>query len=478
MMHDIAIIGGGIIGCAIARELARFNLSVVLLEKEAEVGFGTSKSNSGIIHAGHHSAPDTLKGRLEWEGNRRWDELAAQLGFGFERVGELMVAFTEDERATLATFQARGAEKGVPGLEMWGPDRLRAEEPRLSTEILAALHAPTAGVVNPYEACFALIECAQANGVRVETGFPVANLSHDGEIWTVHGPGRTVGARFVVNAAGLFADRVAAMAGACNFVLRPRKGEEYILDKRLRGLVQRIVFPVPTPTSKGILVIPTFDGTLMVGPTAHETENREEMTTTLAGADEVFAAVRHLVPGITERDSIAAFAGLRAAAEGEDFVIGPTAAKGFVNVAGIQSPGLTSAPAIAAMVADILRDAGLRLDERDDFVPGIPLPVRFSALPLADQVRLARSDRRFGRIACRCEHVTEAEVVDAIGRGARTLDGIKFRTRAGMGRCQGGFCTWRCMELLARERGVPLTEVTKRGGDSWIVRARQDGGEP
>jgi len=478
MNYDVTIIGGGVIGCAIARELARYRLRVILLEKECEVGFGTSKSNSGIIHAGHHSSADTLKGRLEWAGNQKWDALCAALGFGFERIGELTVAFTAEERAALDQLRAAGQAKGIPGLEIWEADRLRREEPNLSVDIIAALHAPTAGVVNPYEACFTLIESARANGVDVAVDYRVEALSREEDGWTVRGTGPVVASRFVVNAAGIFADRVAEMAGVVTFRIRPRKGEEYLLDKRLRGFVKRIIFPLPTPTSKGILVIPTFDGTLMVGPTAHETEDRGDITTTLAGSDEVFDSVRRVVPGISERDCIAEFAGLRAAVEGEDFIIGPTAAKGFINVAGIQSPGLTAAPAIAEMVADILADQGLVLEPRDDFVAAVPPHVRFASLPVDEQVRLAGEDARFGRIVCRCEHVSERETVDAIHRGAHTLDGIKFRTRAGMGRCQGGFCSWRCMELLARERGVPIAEITKRGGESWIIRPRDDGERP
>jgi glycerol-3-phosphate dehydrogenase len=478
MNYDVTIIGGGVIGCAIARELARYRLGVILLEKECEVGFGTSKSNSGIIHAGHHSATDTLKGRLEWAGNQKWDSLCAALGFGFERIGELTVAFTPEERATLERLLASGRAKGVPGLEIWEPARLRREEPNLSPDIIAALHAPTAGVVNPYEACFTLIESARANGVHVAVDYRVEALSRGEDGWTVKGTGPDVASRFVVNAAGIFADRVAAMAGVGSFRIHPRKGEEYLLDKRLRGFVKRVIFPLPTATSKGILVIPTFDGTLMVGPTAHESEDRSDITTTLPGSDEVFESVRRVVPGISERDCIAEFAGLRAAAEGEDFIIGPTAARGFINVAGIQSPGLTAAPAIAEMVAEILADEGLDMVARDDFVPAVPPHVRFATLPLDEQVRLAGEDSRYGRIVCRCEHISERETVDAIHRGAHTLDGIKFRTRAGMGRCQGGFCSWRCMELLARERGVPITEITKRGGSSWVIRRRDDGERP
>ena len=269
------------------------------------------------------------------------------------------------------------------------------------------------------------------------------------------------------------------MAGVRTFTIHPRKGEEYLLDKRLQGFVKRVIFPCPTPVSKGILVIPTFDGTIMVGPTAEDVEDKTDLTTSTAGAEAVFAQVSRLAPGISPRDCIAEFAGLRAAADGDDFIIGPTAKKGFINVAGIQSPGLTAAPAIAEMIVEILRDEGLALAANDAFEPTLPNLVHFAALSTDEQIALAAADRRYGRLACRCEWVTEGEVVAAIGRGARSLDGIKFRTRAGMGRCQGGFCTARCMQLLAGERSTPMTAVTKRGGDSWLVldRSAADGGE-
>lgn len=471
MDRDVTIIGGGVIGCAIARELMRFRVRAVLVEAEAEVGFGTSKANSGIIHAGHHSSAATLKGRLEWAGNQRWDDLAADLGFGFERVGDLTVAFSPEEVVTLRELQARGTEAGVPDLELWGPERLRVEEPHLNDDIVAALHAPTAGVVNPYEACFSLIENAVANGLEVVCGEPVVGIDEvDGGILVTTST-RSFTSRFVVNAAGVGADHVAELAGVRTFTLTGRKGEEYLLDKRLRGLVSHIVFPCPTPTSKGILVIPTFDGTLMVGPTADAVDDRDDLTTTAAGADAVFAAVTRLVPGISEKDCIAEFAGVRAVSDTEDFVIEPTALPGFVNVAGIQSPGLTAAPAIADLVIAILDDLGARLEPNPAFRAGIAKPVHVAALTQAERAALAVTDQRFAHVVCRCELVTEGEIADAIQRGARTLDGLKFRTRAGMGRCQGGFCTWRCMQLLAGTNG-DLSTVTKRGGDSWMVLAR------
>ena len=472
MRYDVTIIGGGVIGCAIARELMRFDLRVLLLEREAEVGFGTSKANSGIIHAGHHSSPETLKGRLEWEGNQRWDQLADELGFGFERIGDLTVAFTVDEIGTLQGLLRQGKRAGVPGLELWDHARLAVEEPNLAPDILAALHAPTAGVVNPYEACFSLIENAVRNGLELSVDDPVVGIDStpDGLVLTT--AKGTLSTRFVVNAAGLGADRIAELAGVPDLTLTARKGEEYLLDKRLRGLVTRIVFPCPTPTSKGILVIPTFDGTLMVGPTATETDDRDDLTTTPSGSKAIFDAVTRLVPGISARDCIAEFAGVRAVSDSEDFVIGATSVPGFVNVAGIQSPGLTAAPAIADMVIEILSEEGLELRPNGAFEPGIDKPVHVASLSRAEQAALAADDPRFAHVVCRCELVTEGEIADAVARGATTLDGLKFRTRAGMGRCQGGFCTWRCMQLLAAEHGGDLSTVTKRGGGSWIVLAR------
>lgn len=474
MLHDVVIIGGGVIGCAIAHALMRYRVGAVLLDKESEVGFGISKANSGIIHGGHHASAATLKGKLEWAGNQMWDVLCAQLGFSFKRIGELTIALGQDQVPILDRLKRQGDAKGVPGLEIWDRERVRREEPNLSEDVIAALHAPTTGVINPYEACFALAENACRNGLELHTDDCVRALTHDNGTWTVHGARGAFHSRFVINAAGLHADRIAELAGARTFTIRPRKGEEYLLDRRLAGIVKRIIFPCPTPVSKGTLVIPTYDGTIMVGPTAQSVEDRDDLATTQEGGEAVFAAVKRMVPGISERDCIAEFAGLRAVAETEDFIIGPTGHRGFINVAGIQSPGLTAAPAIAAMVIDVLQDEGLNLRLKDDFVAAVPRPVRFASLSTREQIALAERDRRHGHIVCRCECVTEGEVVDAIQRGARTLDGIKFRTRAGMGRCQGGFCMPRCMELLSRELRVPVTGITKRGGNSWVVCERAD----
>jgi glycerol-3-phosphate dehydrogenase len=469
VVYDVAIIGGGITGCAIARELMRYRLKVVLVEKVADVSAGSSKSNSGIIHAGHHAHAGTVKGDLEWTGNQLWDQLHDELDFGFHRSGELTVAFQPEQVKTLEQLLADGNARGVKGLEIWDKERTLQEEPNLTSQVVAAVYAPTSGIINPYEACFALMENARLNGLEVSLENSVVGVQAKDDnlvLQTKKGP---IVARYVINAAGLFADDVAKMAGVGGFRIRPRKGEEYLLDKRLAGIVHHTIFPCPTPTSKGILVIPTFDGTIMVGPTAHFVDSKEDRTTSAQGFEEVFQAVRAIVPGISPRDCIAQFAGLRAVLDSEDFLIGPTSLRGFINVAGIQSPGLTAAPAVARKVTQILADEGLKLELNDDFKAKNPPRIRFASLSLQEQKELVAKDPSYGRIVCRCEMITEGEIIAAIRAGARTLDGLKLRTRAGMGRCQGGFCTARAMELLSRELGLPLHTITKRGGNSWLV---------
>ena len=478
MRYDVAIIGGGVVGAAFARALSRYRVHAVLLEREAEVGFGTSKANSGIIHAGWHAPAGSVRGPLEWAGNQRWGPLHEELGFAFKRVGELIVAFDDEQLDTLRGLLRQGEERGVTGLEMWDRPRVRHEEPNVTDEVVGALWAPTAAIVHPFEATLLLAESAAHNGVAIHTSRRVTSLEHRGERWAVHTTNGDYDTRFVVNAAGRYSDEVARMAGVGDFTITPRKGEEYMLDKRLAGIVQRVVAPCPTPKTKGVIVIPTVTGATMVGPTADDVHDKEDKATTADGMRRVFAGARRLVPGISAADVIATFAGLRPIADTNDFIIGPTAAPGFINAAGIQSPGLTSSPAIAELLISHLAEAGLALTPRPDFEPRLPHPVHTAELPLAELARLAREDPAFAQVVCRCERVTEAEVVDAIRRGSWTLDGVKFRTRAGMGRCQGGFCTWRVLGLLARERGVPITDVTKRGGDSWVVRDRDDPASP
>ncbi len=469
-MYDVAVIGGGVIGCAIARELSRYNLRIVLIERCAEVGFGTTKTNSGIIHPGHHSPADTLKGQLAVRGNALYDTLREELNFGFRRIGEVVVARSDEEMPVLERLLKQGEDKGVPGLEIWDRKRLKREEPNLSHKLKGALYAPSAGVINPYEFAFALVESAVRNGVELLEDCPVRGIArHPKEGFTLVLPEASLDARFIINAAGVRSDEVARMVGLNDFTIHPRKGEEFMLDKRLRGLVQRLIFPVPSKVSKGTLIIPTYDGTIMVGPTAEDTDDRDDLATSSEGADKVFSFVKQICPAINQRDVITEFAGLRAVSSTNDFIIGPTSVKGFINVAGIQSPGLTASPAIAEYVRDVLKDEGLPLEPKRNFRRYVQGPPRFAAMDLDERRRAIAGNPLFARVVCRCELVTEAEIHNAVDHGARTLDGIKFRSRAGMGRCQGGFCTSRCMEILTRRMDTKLTDVTKRGGGSYLV---------
>lgn len=472
-LQDVVIVGAGIVGAAIAHELSRYELAVTVLEREAEPGFGTSKANSGIIHGGHHTDLETLKGRLEWSGNQLWDPLCDELGFGFARIGELTVALTESDLPSLDHLIENAEEKDISGVQVWSRDKISVVEPQITKGVIAGVFSPHTAVVNPYEAVFGLMDAAVANGVQLCTSCPVTGLRHDDETWTVSTPSGTLGTRFVVNAAGLGAAKIAEMAGVGDFTIRGRKGEEYLLDKRLRHLVRHVIYPCPSPVSKGTLVIPTYDGTIMVGPTADSVDDLEDVATTTSGESKVFTEARRLVPSLSERDIIAQFAGTRATISGDDFLIGPTQARGFLNVAGIQSPGLTAAPAIAEHVADLLRIEGLEMAAKPA-LNRIERPVHFASLTTDAQRELADSDQRYRHVVCRCEFVTEGEVCDAIERGSTTVDGLKFRTRAGMGRCQGGFCASRCIELLSTELGVEMSDITKRGPGSWLVLDRAD----
>jgi glycerol-3-phosphate dehydrogenase len=501
---DVLVVGGGVVGSAVARELSHYNVRVAILEKEFDLSFGTSKSNSGIVHAGFHSPPETLHAKLCVEGNRAFDRLADELEFPFERRGSLMAAFTEEEIQTIHMYYERGRKNGVPYLELASREKVLAMEPNLNPDVLGALYAPSAGVVCPYEFCYALAEDAVRNGVEIFTQEKVVRVapgSHGSRgsrgprgprgpsraIEAVTEKGTVFSGSFLVNAAGVYADDVAASAGMSDFKITPRKGEEYLLDRRVSNLVRHVIYPVPTPTSKGLLVIPTVDGPVMVGPSAVDVESKTDLDTTADGLKAIFEHAQKMVPSIRTTDIITSFAGLRPVATGDDFIIGPTKMKGFINAAGIQSPGLTSAPAIAEMVRDVLLKEGLKLELKSGFLPkrkGI-VHIR-KAVEDRDYGKVeeaVRADPDYAKLVCRCENVTEAEVSEAVRRGHTCMDSIKFMTRAGTGRCQGGFCSSRVMKIIEKEAGVPLEKITKKGPGSEIlllpsVKGQPDKGQP
>lgn len=469
-MNDVIIIGGGVTGAAIARELSRYRLKIVLLEKEAELAFGVSKSNSGIIHPGTQNPPDSLKGKLCVEGNKLTRRIAKELGVDFKEVGELIVIFSEEERHRLMEIKADAEKLGVPGLQIVDGDWLKKNEPNLNPAALAALYAPTAGIISPYRWVYDLAENARLNGVELITSSEVTKITRLDKGFEVTTTKETYRGRFVINAAGLYADAIARLVGVTDIVIKPRKGEEFLLDKKREHVANHLLFPLPTPTSKGTLVIKTSDGNPMIGPTAADIEDKEERSTSDDGLAKVLENVQKLLPAISGRDIIAYFAGLRPVA-GKDFIIRhEEKVPGFINVAGIQSPGLTAAPAIALMVAALLKKNGLKLRRKFFFRKYRQPTVHLFSLPLEMITKLIKRDPSYGDIVCRCEMVSAKEIRDAIKRGARTLDGIKFRTRGQAGRCHGGFCTTRIMKIMAEELGVPLTEITKRGPGSEVVK--------
>ncbi|HHV43518.1 MAG TPA: FAD-dependent oxidoreductase [Firmicutes bacterium] len=467
---DVLIIGGGVVGTSIAYTLSQYRIQVVLVERNLELGWATTKANSGIVHAGFHDPLTTLKGRFCVEGNRLFEQLCRDLDVPFRRNGVLMVAQIPEDLPRLEAYYLQGKANGLTDLHLLRREEVLAREPNLNPQILGGLYAPGGGIVSPFELAIASGEVAARNGARIMTGTMVQGIQVlDDGLLVVTDRGR-IQARYVVNAAGLWADQIARMVGDESVIIRPRKGEEYILDKRLGDLVTSTIFPTPGQASKGILIIPTVGGNIMIGPNAVEIEDKEAVDTTAEGWAEVFQAAKQLVPSLRAQDVIASFSGIRAASQSGDFIIGPAKqCPRLIHVAGMQSPGLTAAPAVARRIRELLEELGLSMEPDPSAVKKRPPVRRFRKMSPEEQRRLIAEDPRFGRVICRCEQITEGEIVEAIRRGARTVDGVKFRARAGMGRCQGGFCQPLVVQILARELGVPEETIVKNSAGSRIL---------
>ena len=469
--YDVAIVGAGVVGAALARTLSRYKLRVILFEREVDVGFGTSKANSGIIHSGIHDKTGSLKATLCVKGNRLYPEMAEQLGFLYRQNGSLVVAKKQEEWGKLKDLQENAKANGVMDTVLVNAEELHRLEPNLSPHLIGGLSAPSSGIVVPFDLVYALTENAVANGVRLALGTEVLALNTGERNVLIQTTQGFYEAEYLVNAAGVYSEHVARMASDSFFTIRLRKGEEYLLDRRLDGLVQRTIFPLPTPISKGILVIPTVDGNIMLGPTAKEMDEIA-VATSAEGWNEVFRNVIPLLPSVKPSDLITAFAGLRASSDRGEFIIETSPRTPRIHhAAGIASPGLTAAPAIAELLVEHLREAGLRLQERADFNP-IRRNLRFRDLSPNDQEELIAEEPSYARIICRCETISEAEIRSAIRRGATTVDGVKLRTRSGMGRCQGGFCTPKIIKLLSEELGIEPENITKRGPESPLLSGR------
>lgn len=471
-MFDVVIIGAGVIGGMLARQLSRYELSVCILEKESDVAIGASKANSGIVHGGYDPEPGTLKAKLNAEGVQKLYDAADELHAPYRKNGSLVCAFgTEEEEAAVRELFERGLENGIDSLEILTGDEVRALEPALSEEISLALNVKNAGIICPYELTVAAIGNAMDNGVSLKVDFEVESIVKNGNGFVVTSKsGETVEAKYVANCAGVYSDKIASMVGDDYFTIIPRAGEYMLLDKNEGTRVSHTIFQIPSAAGKGILVSPTVDGNLLTGPTSVKVDAPNNTDTTPAGLEVILRLAAKSVPSVNFRQVITSFSGVRASEAVGDFIIEESRnTKGVLHVAAIDSPGLTSCVAIADYAIDILRDMGLDTKDSADFNPYRENPHAFRAMSDDEKDAYIKEHPAYGKIVCRCETVSEGEIRDAIRRNppARDIDGVKRRTRSGMGRCQGGFCMPYVMRLLSEENGQPMESITKKGKGSY-----------
>lgn len=473
-MYDAAIIGGGAVGCAVARYLSRYRLDICLVERGEDVCVGTSKANSAICHAGFDAPLGSAKARFNVEGSRMMEGLSRELDFPYRRCGSLVLCFDEAELPHLRELLDRGAQNGVEGLELLDKAALHALEPAVSDKAVAALWAPTGAILCPFGMTVALAENAAANGCVFRFDTEVSRIERQSGFFRLHTGGDFIDARVVISAAGVHGDALHNQLCEEKLTIVPRRGEYCLLDRTCGQLVRHTIFQLPSAMGKGVLVTPTVHGNLLVGPTAVDQPDKDRTATTAEGLRSVAETAAKSVKSLPMRDVITSFAGLRAHLSGpeDDFIVGESA-DGFFEAVGIESPGLSSAPAIGRYLAELAAEK-LHAAEKEDFIAqrrDIPHP---REMDFAARQALIARDPAYGQVICRCEGVTEGEIRDAIRRtpGARSLDGVKRRVRAGMGRCQGGFCGPKVMELLSRELHVPITELTKGGGESRLLAGR------
>ena len=467
-MFDVAIIGAGVVGGFLARELSKYELSVVMLEKMSDVAMGATRANSAIVHAGYDAKEGSLKALLNVRGSKMMESVAAELGVKYDKCGSIVVGFSDEDRKTLLELKERGEKNGVEQLSVVDREELKKIEPGIGEDVTCALVAPTGAIVCPYELCMAAVGNAMDNGAELKLNFEVKKIEKRDGSYKIHSADSTVEARYVINAAGLYSDEIAKMAGDDSFFVTPRRGEYMLLDKECGKTVSHTIFRCPSKMGKGILVSPTVDGNLLVGPTAENIENKEDTKTTAAGLADVRKQASEQVAGIDFSKVITSFTGLRATGSTGDFIINEK--DGFVNASGIESPGLSSAPAIAEYVVELMKERGFDYPVRKDFNPKRKPAHYFRELSIDEKNEIIAKHPEYAHVICRCEIVTEGEILEAIRTNPRPsdVDGVKRRTRASMGRCQGGFCTPYIIELLAKENGYDFGDVTKFGGNSYI----------
>ena len=472
-MYDIAIIGAGITGSAIARELSKYNINTVVLEKGVEVCQGTTKANSAIVHGGFDAKVGSLKAKLNVRGNELYPKLCEELNVEFKQNGALVLAFNEEDKKHIQELYNRGIQNNAKGLKILNRQEVLEREPNVNNAVVGALLCESSAIVCPFNLNVALMENAIENGTNLKLQSKVIGIEKYEETFKISlENGQEIQAKYIINAAGVYADKINNMIGGNEYYIIPRKGEYKILDKSEGKLVNHTLFQCPTEKGKGVLVTQTVHGNLLVGPNATLVDDRDNKSTTKSGIYEIVNASKISITNINYGKTITSFSGLRATPNTGDFMIfASRVCKNFINVGGIESPGLASAPAVAEYVVDILKNEGLELKLKENYNPFRNKEKAFIHMNSEERKQLIATDESYKKIICRCESVTEGEIIDAIRRpcGARTVDGIKRRVRPGMGRCQGGFCGPKVIEILARELNVSVEDILKDYENSYMV---------
>ena len=471
-MFDVTIIGAGVIGCSISRELSKYNLKTCVVERSSDVASGTTKANSAIVHGGFDAKPSTMKGKLNAKGNAMFTDLAKELDFPFKRNGSLVLCFDNKNMGDLEHLLEQGKENGVPDLVILDGDQVREMEPNVTQSCVGALYSPTGGIVCPYEMTIALAENSFSNGVEFRFETDVKNIEKSSDHYTIKTNKDDIETKIVINAAGLFSGEINNMVSKNKINILPRRGEYVLFDRVAGDLIKKTIFQLPTKLGKGVLVTPTVDGNLLIGPNAIDVDDKANLDTTREGIDDiVLKAQQSIELPFPMNMVITSFSGNRSTSDTDDFIIEESKdAKNFINAAGIASPGLSSAPSIATMVVDMVIEK-LVPSRNAKFNPIRKGIRKFREMSNEERKEVIKEIPEYGTVICRCETVTEGEIIDSIRRplGARTLDGVKLRTRAGMGRCQSGFCQTKVLDILAKELNIPRSEVTKSGGKSILL---------
>jgi glycerol-3-phosphate dehydrogenase len=468
-MFDVAIIGAGVVGAMCARELSKYEMSICIIEKENDVAMGASRANSAIVHAGFDAKVGSLKALLNVRGSEMMANTAKELGVKYKNNGSLVIGFNDEDRQTLLELLERGQKNGVKGLRIVERNELLEMESNIGDGVVCALYAPTGAIVCPYELTVAAIGNAMDNGACLELNFDVKKIEDCDGYFRISSKEKTIEAKRVINAAGIHSDDISRLVGDDSFDVHARRGEYILLDRECSGLIKHTIFRTPSKMGKGILVSPTVDGNLLLGPTSVDIEEKEDTKTTQSGFDKIIKEAKENVRTLPLNKTITSFCGLRAVGSTGDFIINEPK-KGFINLAGIESPGLSASPAIGEYVVNMLKDGGAELKEKADFDPHRASMHHFKEASIEEKNEIIKKNPAYGRIICRCEGVSEGEILAAIRTNPkpRDLDGVKRRTRAQMGRCQGGFCGPYIIELLANELNVPYENVTKFGGESVL----------